>query len=117
MLLTIGRFNANLVRSLLQKILITGKAPVPVRFRRRMRFEAEAFTVADEIVLPDDTSFTLKRLAAGTDATSIYVANSNVFQESVLLPWTWFDSEVETANSKRRARMQRTISTVGESGA
>ncbi len=109
LLLTIGRFNANLVRSLLQKILITGKRPMPIRFRRRIRFDDDSFTVTDEVAISPEEKRRFRRLAAGTDATSIYVANSGVFQESVLLPWTWFDRDVKRLNEQRRVRLTRRI--------
>lgn len=109
MLLTIGRFDADRVRRILQKILITGKRPLGLRWRRRLRFADDAIEIVDEVILPRAEKRRFRRLAAGTDATSIYVANSNVFQESTLLPWTWFDGAVEKLNRTRRARMVRRI--------
>ena len=87
LLLTIGRFNANLVRGLLQKILITGKPGTPYRVRRSIEFLSDRIVVEDR--WPLETPF--KRVAAGSDGTSIYVANSNVYQESVLCPWQEVD--------------------------
>jgi hypothetical protein len=44
----------------------------------------------------------LTELAAGSDATSIYVANSNVYQESVLCPWQWCDiTKLPVENGQR----------------
>jgi hypothetical protein len=86
-MLTVGRFNANLVRRTLQKILITGKPTTAWEVTRTIEFAADEVTVEDRIPL----SCPLIELAAGSDATSIYVANSNVFQESVLCPWHWCD--------------------------
>ncbi|CAG0984038.1 hypothetical protein PHYC_01925 [Phycisphaerales bacterium] len=83
LLLTIGRFNANLTRSLLQKILITGKPTTPFKFERTIEFKEDRVVVTDRI----DASAPIRRLAVGADGTSIYVANSNVYQESVLCPW------------------------------
>jgi len=83
LLLTIGRFSANLTRSLLQKILITGKPRTPYAFTRTIRFEADRVEVEDRF----PASMPVRRLMIGADATSIYVANSNVYQESVLCPW------------------------------
>jgi hypothetical protein len=85
--LTIGRVAPNLVRATLQKILITGKPTVPLRFRRVLRFEPDGVAVQDEI----EGSAAFARLSCGSDATSIYVANSNVYQESVLCPWQHAD--------------------------
>ena len=97
LMLTAGRFNANLVRSMLQKILITQKAPLAIRFRRRIDVRDDYLEITDVVRKPPGVRF--KRLSAGTDATSIYVANSNTFQESVLVPWTDFTGhEVEELN-------------------
>lgn len=98
-ILTVGRFHANLVRSTLQKILIVQKAPLKIRFRRRFEIGDDAITVTDEVRKPRSIRF--RRLSAGTDATSIYVANSNTYQESVLVPWTHFEkAEVAELNEK-----------------
>lgn len=83
LLLTIGRFSANLTRRLLQKILITGKPKTAYRFRRTLKIEDDRVIVTDYI--PE--RLPLKRISTGSDATSIYVANSNVYQESVLCRW------------------------------
>jgi hypothetical protein len=100
-LLTLGRFNANAVRSFLQKILIVQKAPLPIKFRRRLFAEDDCLIVEDTVRKPRSIRF--KRLSCGTDATSIYVANSNVFQESVLVPWRHFTgAEVEQLNRHGR---------------
>jgi hypothetical protein len=84
-----GRFGANLTRRLLQRILITGKSKTGYRFRRTVRFEGTKVFVEDRI----DANLKLKRLSCGSDATSIYVANSNVYQESVLCSWQHADLE------------------------
>ncbi|GIK20270.1 MAG: hypothetical protein DYG93_05000 [Leptolyngbya sp. PLA2] len=85
--LTIGRFNANLTRSLVQKVAITGKPKAPYRFARRVEIAGDRVVVTDRF--PADMP--LRRLSVGSDATSIYVANSNVYQESVLCPWRHAD--------------------------
>ena len=82
-LLTVGRFNANLTRSIIQKIAITGKPKTSYRFERKISVEKDRVLVTDFI--PE--KMPLKRLSVGSDATSIYVANSLVFQESRLSPW------------------------------
>ncbi len=85
--LAIGRFNANLTRSLVQKVAITGKPKAPYRFARRVEIAGDRVVVTDRF--PADMP--LRRLSVGSDATSIYVANSNVYQESVLCPWRHAD--------------------------
>jgi hypothetical protein len=108
--LTIGRWNPNLVRATLQKILITGKAPLPLAFRRTVVFGDERIEITDEIRSLGKKGIRLKRLAASSDATSIYVANSNVYQDSVLTPWVFFEDEVKTFNSKWRVTIHRSFS-------
>lgn len=106
-MLTVGRFNANLVRSVLQKILIVGKAPLQIEFRREFKLTDDQITVIDEIKVPQGTRF--RRLSAGTDATSIYVANSNTYQESRLLPWTNFSPEqIDELNREGSLTITRT---------
>jgi hypothetical protein len=107
--LTIGRFNPNLVRATLQKILITGKAPLPLAFRRTVVFGDDRIEVTDEIRSLGKKPIRMKRLAASSDATSIYVANSNVYQDSVLTPWVFFEDEVETFNSTGRVTIHRSF--------
>lgn len=111
-MLTVGRFNANLVRSTLQKILIVQKAPLKIRFRRRITAEDKRLVIIDEIRKPVDIQFL--RLSAGTDATSIYVANSNVYQESTLLPWRHFtDADLEVLNREDKLTKTTVIEVKG----
>jgi len=82
-LLFIGRFNANLTRSIIQKMAITGKPKLPYRFQRKISIHPEKVIVEDKF--PKDMP--LSRISIGSDATSIYVANSLTHQESRLCPW------------------------------
>ena len=88
--LTVGRVSANLVRSTLQRVLITGKPRTGVRFGREIRL-TDAEIVIQDTLSTSDSGVKLERLSVGSDATSIYVANSNNFQESTLLPWVNLD--------------------------
>ena len=82
--LSLGRFFPDLLRSLLQKLLITGKQRTELPFERVLKFTEGRLQVTDS--LPQGAGFL--RLSVGSDATSIYVAASNVYQESVLgCPW------------------------------
>ena len=85
--LLIGRFNANLTRSLVQKIAITGKPKTNYGFEREIEVLSDRVRVTDR--LSRDTPF--RRLSIGSDATSIYVANSLTYQESRLCPWQHAD--------------------------
>ncbi|MCA9706697.1 MAG: hypothetical protein KDK70_12670 [Myxococcales bacterium] len=102
--LTVGRYNANLVRSTLQKILITGKPRSEVRFRRTIELLDGQVRVTDELDATGSKDH-FSRLMVGTDATSIYVANSTNFQESTLLPWVDLSSRVGELNERRRIEL------------
>jgi hypothetical protein len=66
---------------------ITGKPKLPYRFKRTITIDDERVTVEDRF--PRDMP--LKRISIGSDATSIYVANSLTHQESRLCPWQHAD--------------------------
>jgi hypothetical protein len=85
-MVTAGRFLPNLVRWLLQRMLIVGKRPAPLRFERRLRWREDTWEVEDHLWARrwDD----VREVAIGTDQTSIYVAMSRTFQVGQLLDWT-----------------------------
>ena len=102
--LSLGRYDADLVRRTLQKVLITGKPRSEVRFERTIELSDSEVIIRDRI----DASRSRERFARilrGSDATSIYVANSNTFQESVLLPWVDLSAHAEPLNRDRRIEL------------
>lgn len=99
--LSLGRFSANAVRAILQKVLITGKPRTDTKFERVVRLTDDDVIVSDSIDASGE-SVEFDGLSVGTDATSIYVANSNTFQESVLLPWQDYDHLAGDLNGARR---------------
>lgn len=104
--ITLGRFAPNLVRFLLQKLLITGKKRTAFRFARTIAFDDAAITIEDE--LPDAVPF--ESLSAGADATSIYVAASNPYQEAILRrPWMHAPDDVVAAARRGDSRWARRI--------
>ncbi len=99
--LTAGWVAPDLVRRFLQKILITGKPWTPYRFTRRFVLTEGGIEVINRINNPVGENAEKRHwesLHIGSDATSIYVANSNVYQESVLLPWRNLRSLLEELN-------------------
>ena len=55
----------------------------------------------------------MRRVSAGSDATSIYVANSNVYQESVVrVPWRHASPELAAAIRQGGARWERTLTPI-----
>ena len=81
----VGRFFPNLVRRLLQRLLITGKTAAPFTFRRRLLREEGAWTVEDR--LSAATWEGGGSVGIGCDQTSISVVMSRTFQDGQLLGW------------------------------
>lgn len=85
---TFGRFFPNALRSILQKILITGKNRTFYSFYREIHFFENKIQIKDRF-----NPKIFKDLYASSDATSIYVAASNVYQDSVMHEWKYFSNE------------------------
>lgn len=81
-----GRLFPDLVRKLLQKLLIVGREPAPARFVRTLAWKGERLKVTDEISCDDWSR--VEEAAMGPDQTSIHVVMSRVFQPGQLAPWT-----------------------------
>ncbi|MGD1912829.1 MAG: hypothetical protein ACFB2X_18865 [Rivularia sp. (in: cyanobacteria)] len=92
-MLTVGRFFPNLIRKILQRILITGKNDAPFRFIRRFYWQNETWNIIDE--LHAQTWDNVISVGIGCDQTSIYVVMSRTFQRSQLQPWLDLTEEVK----------------------
>ena len=84
-MLSFGRFFPNLIRSILQKMLITGKKDAPFTFCRRLTWQDGAWRVVDE--LQADSWERAIAVGLGCAQTSIYVVMSRTFQRGQLQPW------------------------------
>lgn len=84
-MLTLGRFFPNLIRKLLQKMLITGKQTAPFKFLRQVQWENGQWRVTDE--LQAQSWDNVESAGIGGDQTSIYVVMSRTFQRGQLQPW------------------------------
>ncbi len=87
-----GRFHPDLVRKLLQKVLITGKAVAPFRFERELRVDGGKLIVKDRVIADDWSA--VEKAAIGGDQTSIYVVMSRTYQASQLQPWQDLTAQV-----------------------
>jgi len=85
MMLTGGRMFPNLIRRILQKLLITGKDSAPYAFKRRFFWQSDELTVEDELSAQDWGN--VKMVAIGCDQTSVYVVMSRTFQHGQMLGW------------------------------
>jgi hypothetical protein len=105
---TIGRWCRTLVRKLLQRRLITGRRPCGVRHERCFEFVADGCRITDRIELLD-RSLSIKRMALASDLQSTYVAAANVYQESVLQPWTDLSGHIDELNHHRQVTIVREL--------
>ena len=109
-MMTVGRWNSDAVRSLLQRILILGKRKDPARFRRTIQF-GQQVEMTDEIWKDGGRGpgREVEALYAGTDHTSIYVAVSQSYQLGCLQDWTDYGEFREALNREGYVRIERTI--------
>jgi hypothetical protein len=77
-----GRFFPNLVRALLQRLLITGGRPAGFAFRREFAWTGSGWTIKDRISGRNWQD--VRSVLIGTAETSIYVAMSRTFQDAQL---------------------------------
>ncbi|MGF1458624.1 MAG: hypothetical protein ACFBSG_06305 [Leptolyngbyaceae cyanobacterium] len=104
--LTLGRFSPNLVRSLLQKILITGKQPAPFQFLRQFTWQDGQWHITDE--LKADTWKNVESIGISGHQTSIYVVVSRVFQSSQLQPWIDLSDRISSLSDGETLTVHRT---------
>jgi hypothetical protein len=83
-MLTVGRFFPNVIRRILQQILIVGKQTTPYQFIRRLQWTGAGWQVTDELTAPDWRS--IESVQIGTAQTSIYVVMSRTYQAAQLQP-------------------------------
>jgi len=108
--LGLGRFAPDLLRRLLQRLLITGKEPQPVRFRRRLDWsDPAAVEVVDELEAAPEVRGRVVRLLLSTDATSIYVATSNLWQDASRLCWEERPEAVHALRDRGRVEIRRRL--------
>ncbi|MEO0538010.1 MAG: hypothetical protein AAF215_29640 [Cyanobacteria bacterium P01_A01_bin.123] len=106
-MLTVGRFFPNLIRKLLQKVLITGKKPAPFEFERTLRWHNGTWNLTDE--LKADTWDAVVSAGIGVDQTSIYVVMSRTFQQGQLQPWLDLTPQVKSLGSGQPLKVERTL--------
>ncbi|MDG2615760.1 hypothetical protein P7L53_05825 [Thermoleptolyngbya sichuanensis XZ-Cy5] len=110
-MLTVGRFFPNLIRKLLQKMLIVGKKPAPFRFSRRLRWVGDGNTghwhITDE--LRADDWQTVVKAGIGGDQTSIYVVMSRTFQAGQLQPWQDLTEQVRALRPGEALVVEREV--------
>ncbi len=104
-MLTFGRFFPNLIRKILQKILISGKKAAPFSFYRQFTWENGKWKITD--LLTTDAWDHVISGGISPDQTSIYVVMSRTFQVSQLQP-TWdLTDKIKQLNPGEPLKLER----------
>lgn len=85
LMLTVGRLFPNVVRRLLQRLLIVGRDAAPASFRRQITWRDGGWWVRDVVRCADWSK--VRAAGIGPAQTSIYVVMSRTFQRSQLRDW------------------------------
>lgn len=83
-MLSLGRFFPNLIRRILQQILITGKTDAPFKFDRCLSWQEDIWCITDNLTA--ESWENVVDVDIGCDRTSIYVVMSRTFQSGQLQP-------------------------------
>lgn len=104
-MLTLGRFFPNLIRKILQKILITGKEETGMYFQRSFCWENETIVIQDHLTVPSWEA--IKKMGIGGDQTSIYVVMSRTFQPHQLQPWLDLSDQLKNLTTGDTFQLER----------
>lgn len=110
-MLTVGRFCRTITRRLLQRRLIRGRRPCPIRLTRSFEFLREhahtaTLRVVDHVELLS-AQLRVRRMSFGCDHQTAYTAAAGVYQRSMLEPWTDLSAYVDELNRHRQVTITR----------
>ncbi|MDY6936995.1 MAG: hypothetical protein SWY16_04945 [Cyanobacteriota bacterium] len=108
-MLTGGRFFPNLIRKILQAMLITGKQDAPFHFTRTFRWEDGHWHVSDELFSQSKSWKKVVAAGIGCAQTSIYIVMSRTFQLGQLLPWMDLTDRVKELPEGESLRVERKL--------
>jgi len=104
---TFGRFAPNLIRRVLQTMLISGKTDAPAWFDRTLRWNGTTWEVRDEIRCDDWSR--VSSAGIGCDQTSIYVVMSRTYQAGQLGGWLDLTPRIRKAGRGETVVVERTL--------
>jgi len=106
-MLSFGRFFPDLIRKILQKMLIVGKDPAPFYFTRTLRWKEGKWHVIDELTARSWQN--VRSVAIDCAQTSIYVVMSRTFALAHLQPRLDLSEYIEQLPADRPLRVERQI--------
>ena len=104
---TFGRFFPDLIRKILQKVLITGKKNAPFTFVRKFHWNGHQWQVNDE--LSAESWENVIAAGIGCDQTSIYVVMSRTFQLGQLQPWLDCTERIKQLQPGQSLKLERLL--------
>ncbi|HEC90901.1 MAG TPA: hypothetical protein ENI55_04465 [Alphaproteobacteria bacterium] len=104
---TIGRLAPNLLRGIIQYLLIKRKSPFPVRVRRRIEVDGNGIVVKDRLSRTAQ-SVRISGLSSSSDLTTIYTASSNSWAPSRIFSWVDLKGRVDDFNKTGEIEVERT---------
>jgi hypothetical protein len=105
LMFTVGRFFPDLIRKILQKLLITGKKPAPFEFTRQISWQETQLEIVDELRAENWND--VAEVGIGPAQTSIYVVMSRTYQPGQLQPWSDLTKEARALADGAPLRLVR----------
>lgn len=105
---TAGRFFPDLIRKLLQKMLITGKKAAPFEFQRKLSWSGGKLQVTDELAARKGWDIA-QAVGIGASQTSIYVVMSRTYQSGQLQPWLDLSEQMHQLKDDETLKLERTL--------
>lgn len=107
LMFTVGRFFPDLIRKLLQRILITGKKPAPLSFQRTFAWRHDQLVISDELTA--ESWEKVRSVGIGAAQTSIYVVMSRTWQAGQLQPWLDLTGKLKALKEGEPLKLERTL--------
>jgi hypothetical protein len=107
LMFTVGRFFPDLIRKILQRILITGKKSAPLEFTRTLAWNHEQLNINDQLSSPSWDK--VHAVGIGSSQTSIYVVMSRTWQAGQLQPWLDLTAQVRALKNGEPLTLTRTL--------
>jgi hypothetical protein len=100
LMLSLGRMKPDLVRKILQRLLITGAPDSPFRFSRTLRLGEDGLEVTDQV----HGNGNILDAGIGAAQTSIYTVMSRVYHPAQLQPWDDLTGEIRAGQPRLNVR-------------
>jgi hypothetical protein len=104
--LSVGRLFPNLIRRLLQRLLVTGRRDAPFRFRRRLEWDEDGLVVEDELWAKRGWT-SVAQAGQGGFQVPLATVMAGVWEPAQLQPWRELTSEIKALTADEPLRTRR----------